>query len=361
MAFSYDDSSSESWFMQDGTDLDVVLSSKVTLVRNLASFPFPSHFKNDDSQRVQNIIFDTFNHFENPEIYQTVVLEDVDSLGLKILAERGLIEKGQGTALVTRIDGECGCLINSTDHVKVNAFTSGLEPTKSYEKCLIIDQEIQGRVQYAASHDFGYLTSSFYDAGSGMKTTLRLHLPSMAFENHLDAIQESLPKGFALASCFGNGGVFAGGRGGYFWLTTTGSFDGNEIDQLAGVMSAARLFCEIERKKRAFYADNKQTVVHNAVIRAYSLAKFSTLLEFNESMDIVSCLKWGKDMGIIAGVEDNEFNSLMYRLQDGHIEFLLKSGSFDFEQDVAQSPVLKIQRLRATIIKKAIEKIQFIL
>ena len=74
---------------------------------------------------------------------------------------------------------------------------------------------------------------------------------------------------------------------------------GNEIDQMAAILSISKYICDLERKKRQFYADNKPTIIRNIVLRAYSMAKFSILLSLRDSIDIISCLKWGIDLGII--------------------------------------------------------------
>ena len=71
------------------------------IAKETASFPFPSNFKNDDSLRVQNIIFDAFSKFENPENYQLMALKNVDSNAEKILSERGLYNCTTGTGLIT--------------------------------------------------------------------------------------------------------------------------------------------------------------------------------------------------------------------------------------------------------------------
>ena len=36
------------WYLEEGKDCDVVLSSRCRAIRNLANFPFPMYFKNDD-------------------------------------------------------------------------------------------------------------------------------------------------------------------------------------------------------------------------------------------------------------------------------------------------------------------------
>ena len=43
--------SSDAWYAFDGPENDVVLSTRVRFARNLANFPFPAKFKEDDAVR----------------------------------------------------------------------------------------------------------------------------------------------------------------------------------------------------------------------------------------------------------------------------------------------------------------------
>lgn len=351
----------EIWYNTKAPEQDVVVSTRVRLARNLASFAFPLNFKGDDADRVQNIVFDAFSKFENPDNYQLMSLKNVDSNGEKILGERGLYDSVSGTGLVSTIDGISSCIVNDVDHVRISSFGSGLDLENTYERCHSIDDEMQKYVQFAASRDFGYLTTSLFSAGSGMKTSLRLHLPSLAYSGEVKSmIKEVCSKGYTFCDCFGVGNFFDTSLGAYYQISSVSSMKGSEIDQLASVSSIAKNICELERKKRAEYADNKPTVVHNIVVRAYSLAKFSILLPLRDSIDLISCLKWGKDLGFIAGIEDYELNSLLYRVQPGHLGYLLKTNDFSFEDDVADNQDLKEERLRAIILKSAVEKIAFV-
>ena len=76
-----------------------------------------------------------------------------------------------------------------------------------------------------------------------------------------------------------------------------------------------------------------------------------------ESVDIIGKLKWGKDVGLVHGIEDSDLCALLYRIQDGHLQFVLKNGAFHFPSDIAEQQALQIERLRAVILQEAFEHI----
>lgn len=349
------------WYNNKADEEDVILSTRVRLSRNLASFPFPSNFKNDDSLRVQNIIFDAFSRIENPDSYQIMSLEKIKINGEKILKERGFYSRRKGSGFITTVEGDLGCLINENDHIKISGFSAGLNLNSAFDKCKKLDNQLQEFIQYAASKDFGFLNSSVFNTGSGMKVNLRLHLPSLSYSGEIrDLIKDVQKKGFIFSDCFGVGNFFNSSVGAYYELSTNSCLKGNEIDQLANVLSIAKYICDFERKKRLFYADNKPTIVRNIVVRAYSMAKFSILLPLRECIEIISCLKWGLDLGIIEGIADYELNSLLYSIQSGHLEYLENNSAVNFEDDILEDESLKEDRLRSIVIKPEVEKIKFV-
>jgi len=84
--------SNDAWYAGNGPENDVVLSTRIRLARNLANFPFPSKFKDDDAFRVQTLVFDSFSHSSEPDKYQGVVSSELDALGSEILEERGVLD-----------------------------------------------------------------------------------------------------------------------------------------------------------------------------------------------------------------------------------------------------------------------------
>ena len=352
----------DAWYAAKGDDDDVVISSRVRLARNLANFPFPESCDDDEAVRVQNIVFDAFNHLPNAEAFQSVPLAAVEPLGAKILSERGLFENNFGTGLVMRLDGISSCLVNCVDHVRISSFAPGLACNAVYASSRELDSQLQERIQFAASYDFGYLTANALDSGSGMRTSIRVHLPSISYAGKINQIADLAEKnGFSFTAPYGSGNRPGTSLGSIYQASAKQAVSGNEIDQLASMTSFAKNICETERKFRADYADNKSTPVRDIVLRVFSTARFCMLMELREAIDIVCAVKWGLDLGCVKGIKDFELSSLLYRIQSGHLGFLLKTGNFHFEGDVAQDEDLKEKRLRAIIMQDAFKKISFVI
>ena len=51
-------------------------------------------------------------------------------------------------------------------------------------------------------------------------------------------------------------------------------------------------------------------------------------------------------------------HALLYRVQDGHLEYVLNTGKFKFEKDIQDNKAKQIERLRALILQESFEGIE---
>ena len=351
-----DSKESIQWYQKKGECEDVITSTRCRLARNLIDFPFPEVARHDEKERVQSIVFDAISKLDNP--YHFIRTNTLLELNKKAFAERGI--DSSGTGLAFHSNNENIFQINTADHVRIICLEPGLNFQIAVKNSYDLDNSIQNSLQFAASPDFGYFTSSFKDIGSGMKLSFFAHLPSILFsgesENVFQWIRE---KGLSVSAVYGTGGWWDSSLGAYYEISTISSRDGNEFDQRVNIESAAKYLIEAERKFRDKCADNRTTEVENVVLKAIAGVKFCTLLNVRESIDIISALKWGIDMEMMSGLEHSTLRTLLYHMQDAHIEFLLRDCSYKFEHDIKNDMQLKKNRLRALLLQSACTKIHF--
>ncbi len=343
---------SDVWYSHHGDDDDVVLSSRVRLARNLANFPFPTKFRGSDGERIRSIVFDAFNQLDNAESYHSIAVNQFMPSGTKVLIECGILEPVQDDrdcGVVVRADGKVSCTVNICDHVRIAVFSSGLDFALSEGR--YVDAGLQKSVQFAASYDFGYLTSSLFDAGSGMKLSCRLHLPALTLLGRIGSVGDSLgKKGFSFTATYGLGSK-GSSLGAFYTASSLNCRAGTEFDQSASMQAAMRQIVEQERLAREQCSRELSTMIKNSVYRSYALANYSMLLDTKEAIEIISGLKLGMDIKLLEGTVEN-LNALLYRIQDGHLELALKDCHFDLEEDISQSPSKKNERLRALVLKE---------
>ncbi|MBR7063706.1 MAG: hypothetical protein IKI31_00910, partial [Treponema sp.] len=265
-----------------------------------------------------------------------------------------------GTGIAFHPNQEESFYVNSKDHVRIVSFKPGLNFKSVCNRAFDLDHSFQDSLQFAATNNFGYLTSSFYDVGSGMKLSFYAHLPSITFLGEIENIIQSIrERGLAIRAVHGVGGKWGDALGAYYEVSTISSFQGNELDQRATIESAAKFITKTERKFRKQCAENRTTEVTNIILRSLSKGRFSLLLTLREAIDIISALKWGIDLKFGDGIDGSEIRTLIYHMQETHMQVLATTGSCKFEDDIKDNMNLQKDRLRAIVMQQTCEKIQF--
>ncbi|HAZ96082.1 hypothetical protein [uncultured Treponema sp.] len=360
---------SGAWYACAGSEQDIVVATRATLSRNLANFPFPDKLNDSESERIQSIVFDAFNFLKNAEDFQAVSVCKLDGIGNKIMHERGILfdSKGKKAGLVLRNDGKISCTVNTDDHLKISSFVPGLGIEVASNSVYEIDNELQKRIQFAASYEFGYLTYSVLNSGSGLSVVVKLHLPACSLLGSINSIVKNISAdGFNLLACYGSGGgnALSGfgtkgtSLGSYYIVVPKSSAGGSEFDQIASVQCAVQNILKEERAARKICKAQHITEISNYAFRSLALAKSSFFVPLREAIDIISGVKFGKDMEVFSGIEESELHALLYRVQEGHLEYVLDNGKFKFEKDIQDNRPRKIERLRALILQEAFENIE---
>ncbi len=350
------------WYDFPGKDDDVVLSTRVRLARNLADFPFPHKLSKSDKQRVQTLAFDAFTSSPHSEKFICIDCASQNVQNIKILKERGLLGREISTGTVINSDGNSACIINGSDHLKIVSYASGLDYEKAAENCFFIDGLLQDKLQIAASFQFGYLTSDFCNSGTGMKITVRIHIPATILSGAFPSIIENCKKhNFQIKKVTDsrNSDFIPS----IFDISTANSCCSSasltEFEQAAEIISFVQMIIKTERKIRKETADNERTALLNLIRRNYVKAEYSLLIEETEAMDFISAVKLGLHTNTLEGVTDTQLHSMFYKTKYGYIKFLMENGEFTFEKDIKNKADLKTERLRAAVLQDLFKSINF--
>lgn len=360
---------SDAWYSIQGKEQDVVLSTKAMLRRNLANFPFSPKLHDSESERIQSIVFDAFNLMDDADSYQIVPVDKLDETGVRIMKERGILEdyEGKNAGIILRNDGLISCTVNTNDHVVVSSYRSGFDLDAVSSSVYSIDMEMQKHVQFAASYEFGYLTRFLLNSGSGLSVFLLLHLPACSLLQTVGSLAEKLSAdGLILSERFGSGGnenlsgfsSCGSALGAFYVVSPKSSAGGTELDQIASMQIAVQNIMKEERSARKSCINEHVTEIANYAFRSLALAKASFFVSLRESIEIINGVKFGVDMGILEGIDDSELHALLYRVQEGHLEYVLNLGKFKFEKDIVNNKRKQIERLRALILQEVFEKIE---
>ena len=71
-------------------------------------------------------------------------------------------------------------MVNEEDHLRIQCILPGLQPMTALQMAREFDAFLGGKIRYARADNYGYLTSSLANIGTGLRLSVMLHLAGLA-------------------------------------------------------------------------------------------------------------------------------------------------------------------------------------
>src|SRR5262245_61653356 len=152
------------WLRGTGPESDIVISTRIRLARNLASFPFCNRSSSYQKGEIEAMLREQIARLEHDPRLNYVNVPGLSTLDRQFLVERQLISRELAAA-----DGPRGValgpqetvslMVNEEDHLRLQVMRSGFSLDEAWSQIDKFDDTLEQRVHYAFSDDFGYLTA----------------------------------------------------------------------------------------------------------------------------------------------------------------------------------------------------------
>lgn len=310
-------------WLRVGAHTGIIVSSRVRLARNIADTAFPGWAGEEESVRLWHDLRPALENLATcpaPLVFEIGALHRVDR---EVLVERHLMshdlaEKGKGSALVLQRDETLAIMVNEEDHLRMQALTPGLDLFGIWEKINAVDSEIERHVNYAFAPRLGYLTACPTNVGTGIRASVMLHLPGLVLMNEINAIVKGINKiGLAVRGLWGEGTDASGNMFQISNQTTLGEKEETIIKRLEQIVLE---IAEHEKNARLRLIQQKEHLVRDHVGRAYGILAHAFLLNSKETLDLLSALRLGIDLGILTGWNQSLIDELFILIQPGHLQ-----------------------------------------
>lgn len=297
------------WYTKFGESGDVVLSSRVRLARNLADLPFGAAMnaqqRGEMIERCRKAL---------PEM-KFIDLGNMSSEEKHALAECHLIspdmaECKEQTALLTNEDCSVCIMLGEEDHIRIQAMAPGLSLDKCLEAADRTDDELEKTVDYGFDERFGYLTCCPTNVGTGMRASAMLHLPALTAAGKIEGVVRSLSKlGLAVRGIYGEGSRAEGNIYQISNQVTLGVSERETVEKLKQVIDEV-VQQERETSRNMYAADRLH--LEDRLMRSYGILTNARLLTSGETMNLISDVRWGINLGIIKNINLERLSELLY-------------------------------------------------
>ena len=326
----------------------IVMSSRVRLARNLKDAAFPGWAKKPERIRVMELLRPAIEALLEMKGSFTGTMDSLSSLDKQILVERHLISrehaaKSAGSGLVLNREETLCFMINEEDHLRMQALRPGLQLRQAWAVIDQADSALEKKLNYAFSPDLGYLTACPTNLGTGIRVSAMLHLPGLVLAEQINPIIQSVNKlGLAVRGLYGEGTEALGNVFQVSNQMTLGESEGAIVERLEKVLAQ---IIEHEENARATLLEQKAKMVYNHIGRAYGILANAHSISSKETMNLLSLMRLGVDIGSFPGGDRSFVDELFILTQPAHLQKQHSEKLSAEERDLLRADMVR-ERLR---------------
>ena len=330
------------WYLQNGKESDVVVSSRVRLSRNLNNF----NFLNRCSKEKQEEILEKIKEIVPSLGYglKFLKLDDLDEITILSLVEKHLISpefavKNKNAKAIIINDEENICImLNEDDHIKMQVFSAGQELENIMNLVVELDEKLGEMVEYAYNKNFGYLTASPVDIGTGMKASVIVHLPALTLTGNLSKVLRIVNNlGMSIKGVYGEGSQ---NYGDLYQISNNQTIGITEKEIIANVKNITEKIIEQERTARKYLCKN-EIELRDMVYRAFGVLTYASKLGTEECRKLLSEVKMGVDLGILNEIDDGKVRKLELYTKPGNLQKYVGKALDGYERELKRAEIIK--------------------
>ena len=330
------------WYLQNGKDSDVVISSRVRLARNLVEYNFPNKHLKDESKEVLNKLEEI-----TPSLgygLKFLKLENMDDITKISLMEKHIISPDfamnnkPNKAIIINDDENICIMVNEEDHLRMQVFSAGLELENLVGLMTEIDDKLSELVNYAYNEKYGYLTACPTNVGTAMRISIMVHLPALTLTGNIGKVLRAVNNfGMSIRGIYGEG---TESKGDVYQIFNSQSLGLSEKEITKNVKTITDKIIEQERLARK-YLTKKPMELENKVYRSFGILTNARILSSDECRGLISDVKLGTDLGIIKELNDQKVKKIELYTKPGNLQKIVGNELSGFERDIKRCEIIR--------------------
>jgi protein arginine kinase len=318
-----------SWLSHDGPECDVVVSTRIRVIRNCARQRFPAYASPADRAMVFDRVTEAFRHSGLGDSFDSVNFRRLDGRERQFLVEERLatsdLAQAQGDrGLIHDKAGRISVMVNGEDHIRMQCIDSGCCARELWAELDAIDDAVGMRIEYAFDKRIGFLACRPSEAGTGLKVSFLAHLPALAMTGSIGEVLGD-------AERLGMSGQPMPEAGSMVLLSKSAGIGSGEFEFCDGIALAMQTIVDRERKAREFLLSHEREVLTDRISRSFSSLCASARLDMNEFLNMTSDLRLGIECTLFDRCTIQDLNRLTLFVLPAHLQTVLKKDLDDDE------------------------------
>jgi len=333
----------KNWIDSQVSPQDIIINSSIILCRNFKENKFTDKMKCEEARENVDRVFKILVDKEEDEEFKLIKLwEDENELSKTysdkhIISEKLLKRKDRGAFIVNKNE-TLSVMINEEDNLRIQCIVDGLNLHDIYKYIDKFDDYIEKDMAYAFHGDYGYLTASPSNIGTGMKATVAMHLPTLTISQEIPNILNGLNRvGMTINGMYGERLKADGNMYNISNQITLGVKEEEIIENLEGVIF--NIASEEKKYREIFVAEHKYEV-EDKIFRAYGILKNAKILNEKETLELLSYIRFGVELGLL-DINKKILNNILISSRNSLVIKNLQSGASSTQQDLERANIVK--------------------
>lgn len=330
-----------SWYLENGKESDVIVSSRVRLARNIKEFPFKIRMSKVQKEKMLEKI-----KFITPQIgygLKFMYLKDMDDITKMSLVEKNIISPELALAeddeaiLINDEENIC-IMLNEEDHIRLQVFTSGLDLQNTLNLAVEIDNKLDELLGFSCNEKYGYLTACPTNVGTGLRASVMVHLPALKITGNLSKILHIVNNfGMTIRGMYGEDSQ---SKGDTYQISNIQTLGMDEKEIILNLENITKKVVEQERLARKYLAKNG-IELEDKVYRSYGILTNARKLNSDECSNLLSNVKLGTDLGIITELDDLTVKKMMLYTKPANLQKFLGKMLEANQRDIKRAEIIK--------------------
>ena len=328
------------WYLQSGKESDVAISTRIRFSRNINGYSF--NLSSEELENLENKIKESI--YEIGYGLKYLKIKDMDQITKISLLEKNLVteeflNKNQGKKSILINDEENICImIGEEDHLKIQVYTAGLELENALNLAIELDKKIEEVLGYCVSKKYGYLTAYPSNLGTGLKASVMLHLPALQKTNNIKKVLQVISNfGVEIKGISSKDGKLVGD---IYQISNKQTLGLTEEEIAKNIKVIAEKIIKNERKARKYLA-NEGIDLEDEIYRSFGILTNCKKITEEETIELLSNIKLGVDLGILKEVTDLQVQSLYLYAKPANMQKRLGETLGKIEQEVKRAEIIK--------------------
>ncbi|MGI2329574.1 protein arginine kinase [Planococcus sp. YIM B11945] len=335
-----------SWMANDGGNVDIAMSTRIRLARNLSDYQFPYAFSEDEALKVDKAISAVLldKGQELGSDFTHIDIQETPQLERQVLVEKHLISpylaqvQHSGSVLISTNE-ELSIMINEEDHLRIQSLQSGFHLQEAYQMANQLDKLLEKHLSYAFHEKFGYLTSCPTNTGTGMRASVMLHLPALTMSHQINRIIPAISRlGMVVRGSYGEGSEALGN---VYQISNQLTLGKSEYEILQELENMTEQIIQQERRAREAILENSPVMLEDRIYRSLGTLTHSRLLTTEEAATCLSDVRLGIDLKMIKGMDMSILNELMIFMQPAFLQQYSNKPLQPKERDYARAQLFR--------------------